>query len=235
MTSPPVNDPEALHRILARTEVLLLDFDGPVCDVFAGLPASVVVDQLCVVLADGGYGDPPPEIEKSSDPFDVLKYAATLGETEARYVNAAFTAHEVEAIATAEPTPGAHELIRAWSQGSRSLAIVSNNSTLAVEAYLDLHGVEFYVAHVSARSSADPALLKPSPHLLNEAMTTLGVAAEHVAFVGDSVTDVEAAHAAGIVLIGYANKLNKAERLSAAGSDLIITDILDLLRAVLTD
>jgi phosphoglycolate phosphatase-like HAD superfamily hydrolase len=131
VTTPPVDDPEALRRVLARAEALFLDFDGPVCDVFAGLPASVVVDQLCVVLADGGYGDPPPEIEKSSDPFDVLKYAATLGETEARYVNAAFTAHEVEAIAMAKPTPAAHDLIRTWSQIGRALAIVTNNSKAA--------------------------------------------------------------------------------------------------------
>jgi hypothetical protein len=68
VTSPLADDLEALHLILASAEALFLDFDGPICDVFAGLPASVVVDQLCVVLADGGYGDPPPEIEKSSDP-----------------------------------------------------------------------------------------------------------------------------------------------------------------------
>ncbi|MGH9208275.1 MAG: hypothetical protein ACRD1G_17265 [Acidimicrobiales bacterium] len=35
----------------------------------------------------------PIEIEKSDDPFEVLAYAASLGEDEARYVNAAFTAH----------------------------------------------------------------------------------------------------------------------------------------------
>jgi hypothetical protein len=67
VTSPLADDPEALRRVLNQTGALFLDFDGPVCDVFAGLPAPVVVDQLCVVLADGGYGDPPPEIE-SSDP-----------------------------------------------------------------------------------------------------------------------------------------------------------------------
>ena len=38
----------------------------------------------------------------------VLVYAADLGDNEAHYVYAAFTAHELEAIATAQPTPGAH-------------------------------------------------------------------------------------------------------------------------------
>ncbi|MGH3832259.1 MAG: HAD family hydrolase, partial [Pseudonocardiaceae bacterium] len=136
MTPTTTDDPETLRHILARTTALLLDFDGPVCSVFAGLPAHTVVTQLCTVLTDGGYGDPPIEIEKSDDPFKVLTYAASLGEDEARYVNAAFTAHEVEAITTAEPTPGAHDLLRAWSATGRPLAIVSNNSTIAIHAYL---------------------------------------------------------------------------------------------------
>jgi phosphoglycolate phosphatase len=224
VTSPPVDDMEALRRILARAEALFLDFDGPICNVFAGIPASVVVDQLCVVLADGGYGDPPPEVEKSADPFDVLKYAATLGETEARYVNAAFTAHEVEAIATAEPTPGAHELIRAWSQAGRPLAIVSNNSTTAVLAYLDLHDLRRYVTHVSARGDADPSLLKPSPYLLNEALTVLDVAASDVVFVGDSVSDLQAARTAGVMSVAFANKPPKLGTLATWKPEMIIVE-----------
>jgi len=229
VTTPPVDDPETLRRILSQAEALFLDFDGPICSVFAGLPASIVVDQLCVVLADGGYGDPPPDIEKSSDPFDVLKYAATLGETEAEYVNAAFTAHEVEAIATAEPTPGAHDLMHAWSQTGRPLAIVSNNSTVAIETYLDLHELRPYVTYVSARTRPEPALLKPDPYLLNRAMTALGVPSEAVAFVGDSVTDVEAAHAVRCMSVGYANKPGKVDLLSSAGVDVIASQMGSLL------
>jgi HAD superfamily hydrolase (TIGR01509 family) len=227
VTTPPVDDPEALRHILAQADALFLDFDGPVCNVFAGLPASVVVDQLCVVLADGGYGDPPPEIEKSSDPFDVLKYAAILGETEARYVNAAFTAHEVEAIATAEPTPGTHDLIRIWATMGRPLAIVSNNSTAAIDTYLGLHNIRPYVAHVSARTNPDPELLKPSPYLLNRTLVALGISAMRVAFVGDSVTDIEAAVAAGIPSIGYANKPGKRQQL--VGSRAVIDHIQQLV------
>jgi HAD superfamily hydrolase (TIGR01509 family) len=228
VTTPPVDDPATLRRILGQAEALFLDFDGPVCNVFAGLPASVVVNQLCVVLADGGYGDLPPEIEKSSDPFDVLKYAAMLGETEAHYVNAAFTALEVEAVVTAEPTPGARDLMRAWSQTGRPLAIVSNNSTLAIEEYLDLYGLRRYVAHVSGRTSPDPTLLKPNPHLLLDALRTLNLRAGDGAFVGDSVTDVQAAHAAGVQSVGYANKHDKLAKLFGVGAQAIVKNF-DLL------
>lgn len=222
MTSTTTDDPHTLRHILTRTTALLLDFDGPVCSVFAGLPATAVVNQLCVVLADGGHHDPPTGIQKSDDPFKVLAYAASLGDTEARYVNAAFTAHELEAMATAQPTSGAHDLIRAWSATGRPLAIVSNNSTVAIHAYLDLHDLRKYVAHVSARTSHDPALLKPNPHLLTTALTALNVPAAAATFLGDSVTDIKAAHAAGTMSIGYTNKPGKTAQLITAGADTVI-------------
>jgi phosphoglycolate phosphatase len=220
--STGTTDPRTLRHILTRITALLLDFDGPVCSVFAGLPAATVVNQLCGVLVDGGHTDLPAQLTKSDDPFEVLAYAASLGETEAHYVNAAFTAHELEAIATAEPTPGAHDLIRAWTATGRPLAIVSNNSAIAIRAYLDLHGLSSHVAHVSARTSPDPALLKPHPHLLTTALTTLGVPAAAAAFLGDSTTDITAAHSAGTISIGYTNKPGKTNQLITAGADATI-------------
>ncbi|HEV3360490.1 MAG TPA: HAD family phosphatase [Pseudonocardiaceae bacterium] len=218
--------------MLADSAALLLDFDGPVCSVFSGFPAPAVVEQLCVVLADGGFGELPPEIEKSEDPFDVLSYAATLGETEARFVNAAFTAHEVEAITSAVPTPSAHDFLRFWSVTGRPLAIVSNNSILAIEAYLDMHNLRPYVAHISARSTPNPAILKPSPYLLDNAMTALGAAPDDSVMVGDSTTDIDAGRAAGVSVIGYANKPGKVTRLTEAGAAYVIISMTELVEAL---
>lgn len=233
--NPGTTDPHTLRRILARVAALLLDFDGPVCNVFAGIPAATVVNQLCVVLADGGHSDLPAQLTKSDDPFEVLAYAASLGKDEAHYVNAAFTAHELEAIATAEPTPGAHDLIRAWSATGRPLAIVSNNSAIAIRAYLDLHNLESHVAHVSARTSPNPELLKPHPHLLTTALTALGVPAAAAAFLGDSTTDITAAHSAGTMSIGYTNKPGKTSQLITAGADAMIHTPTAITEQVATD
>jgi HAD superfamily hydrolase (TIGR01549 family) len=220
--TPATGDPDTLHDILTRTTALLLDFDGPICNVFAGLSASAVVQQLCVVLLDGGHTDLPAELTKSDDPFEVLAYAASLGKDEARYVNAAFTAHELEAIATAEPTPDAHDLIRTWTGAGRPLAIVSNNSSIAINSYLDLHDLGSYVAYVSARTSPDPTLLKPNPHLLTQALNALNIPPATATFLGDSTTDIQAAHAAGTMSIGYTNKPGKKADLLAAGAGTVI-------------
>ncbi|MEU8631132.1 HAD-IA family hydrolase [Amycolatopsis sp. NPDC048633] len=209
-------------EVLARARALLLDFDGPVCSVFSGIPASTVAGQLRDVLADGGHADLPESIATSADPFDVLQYAATLGQDEARYVEAAFAAHEVEAISSATPASGAHELIDAWHRSGRPLAIVSNNGTPAVSAYLDLYDLRRSINFVSARTNSNAALLKPSPHLLHQAVSALDVTAGESVFLGDSTTDIEAAQAAGIRSIGYANKPGKGSRLAAAGADATI-------------
>lgn len=217
--------------VLAHARALLLDFDGPVCSVFAGIPASAVADQLRGVLADGGHLDLPEAVATTADPFDVFKYAATLGKDEAHYVEAAFAAHEVEAIPSATPTNDAHALIEAWHGSGRPLAIVSNNGVSAVRAYLDLYGIHTSINFVSARASSNAALLKPSTFLLRRAITALDIAPGESVFIGDSTSDIEAAYSAGVRSIGYANKPGKASLLNAAGAD-AITETLTCLAAV---
>ena len=51
---PAVNDRDRLAELLAGTGPLLLDFDGPVCSVFAGYPAPQIAAQLGRLLQDNG-------------------------------------------------------------------------------------------------------------------------------------------------------------------------------------
>jgi phosphoglycolate phosphatase len=226
--TPPIDDPEAIRRILSTTQALLLDFDGPICSVFAGFPAPIVADQLRDVLTQGGH-DIPDNVRESTDPFDVLFYAAKLGPDEARFVEATFRAHEVEAVQSAEPTPEAHALIKVWKASGRPLAIVSNNSVAAVETYLNIHNLRQAVDLISARADADISLLKPSPHLVSTAVQALGVAPLTCTFVGDSLTDIEAAEAAGVRSIAYANKRGKKENFIPTSPDVIITTLSPLM------
>jgi phosphoglycolate phosphatase-like HAD superfamily hydrolase len=87
---------------------------------------------------------------------------ATALEARPRYVNAAFTAHEVKAITTAQPTP----------------------------------------EHTTSSAPGPPAA---------------------ATFVGDSVTDIEAARAAHTMSIDYTNKPSKTAKLMTAGADTVIS------------
>ncbi len=222
--TPPVDDTEALRRILADTEALLLDFDGPICSVFAGFSARVVADQLRDLLVQGGH-DIPDDVRGSKDPFDVLYYAAKLGPDEVRFVEAAFRAHEVEAVQSAKPTAEAHALIKVWKSSGRPLAIVSNNSVAAVETYIDIHDLRTAVDRVSARVNADLTQLKPSPYLVLSAAQALGVTPSACTFVGDSLTDVEAAVAANVRSIALANKPGKVDSFKVTEANAIATTL----------
>jgi phosphoglycolate phosphatase-like HAD superfamily hydrolase len=77
-------------------------------------------------------------------------------------------------------------------------AIVSNNQDETVEFVVDHHGLadRFDPAIGREMSIAGIRRKKPEPDLLEDALTALG--AETALYVGDSATDVSAAHAAGI-------------------------------------
>jgi HAD superfamily hydrolase (TIGR01509 family) len=122
------------------------------------------------------------------------------------------------------------ELIHQVRNAGKSVTIVSNNSVAAVTAFLTQHELMPQVDHISARTQADPELMKPNPYLIEQALTWLGAKPSECILIGDSVSDMEACkNAGGVVAGGYANKKGKIERLIAAGADIIITDIRHLL------
>jgi HAD superfamily hydrolase (TIGR01549 family) len=223
MTSPGT-DAVALGAIIARTRYLLLDFDGPICSIFAGLAAPTVAEKLRKLFS----GELPEEIANTPDPIEVFKYSATVSDEMAARVEAEMADLEVAAVPTADPTPYTHQVIASALESGRIVGVVSNNSPRAVNAYLERHGLSDGIRLVVARTSHDPALLKPNPHLINEAVR--GLDADHAAsvLVGDSLTDIKAAHSAGVASIGYANRPGKHEHMAQLHAGAVITSMADL-------
>jgi phosphoglycolate phosphatase len=223
MTSPGT-DAAALGAIIARTRWLLLDFDGPICSIYAGLPAPTVAEKLRQFFHD----ELPDEIASTADPIEVFTYSATVSGEMAARVEAEMADLEVAAVPTAEPTPYVHEVIASARESGRTIGVVSNNGPRAVNAYLDRHGLSDGISLIVARTSHNPALLKPSPHLIVEAIRGLAADPAATALVGDSFTDIEAAHLAGVGSIGYANKPGKRDRMIQLRSGAVIASMADL-------
>ena len=220
----PGTDATALGAIIARTRWLLLDFDGPICSVYSGLPASTVAEKLRKLLP----GKLPKAIVSTLDPIEVFIYSATVSDEIAARVEAEMADLEVAAVARAEPTPYAHEVIASARESGRTIAVVSNNSSRSVSAYLDRHDLNGGVHLVAARVSHDPALLKPNPHLIVEAVRSLDADPASATLVGDSFTDIEAAHSAGVASIGYANQSGKRDRMRQLRAGAVINNMADL-------
>jgi phosphoglycolate phosphatase len=220
--------PGSVDGILARCRYLLLDFDGPVCDIFSGLPAATVAERLRKLITGQGV-QMPTEILPSPDPIEVFSYSATVSADLAAQVEAEMADQELAAAATARPTPYVHDVVTSCRESGRAVAVVSNNADRAVRAYLAAHGLDDRIELVSARTSPDPALLKPSPYLIERAMTGLGAPPAECVLVGDTTTDMLATRLAGIDSIGYANKPGKHDSLAAAGATAVVSSLADLV------
>jgi phosphoglycolate phosphatase len=227
MTAPDAR----LGEIIAQTRHLFLDFDGPICSIFAGLKPETVASKLCDLITGQGI-TPPSAIAAASDPFEVFTWAATISPALAADVEAAMTDLEVAAVPTAEPTRGTHAVIASAHESGRTVSVVSNNSERAVRAYLARHALNGPVSIVIARTSPDPDLLKPCPHLLNEAIAASHADPAACTLVGDRVSDIDAARQAGTHSIGYANKPGKTDRFAGAQAGAIITSLAPLALAL---
>jgi len=221
-----------LARLIAHRRTILLDFDGPVCSIFAGYPAPVIAEQLRDLVRRRVLS--PPDIQGTTDPLAVLRLVDGLGNQPlTRLVARALQVAETTAVETAVPTPGAHEVIRAAASSGRRVGIVSNNSEDAINSYLTRHALKADVQVVAARYPDMPAsLMKPHPRLLTRALDALGTQAADAVFVGDSVTDMQAAKALAITGIGYAANAARAAKLRRAGAEAVIATMHQLARAI---
>jgi len=228
MTSTP---DRRLDDIITATRHLFLDFDGPICSIFAGLKPAAVAAALRD-LATSQSITPPPDIAATADPFEVFAWAATISPALAADTEAAMTEQEINAVPAAEPTPGVHAVITSCRESGRTITVVSNNSERAVRAYLTRHALNGPIATIIARTSPDPGLLKPRPHLLHQAITAAHADPAACTLVGDQVSDIDAARQAGTHSIGYANAPGKLDTFANAGADAIVTSLAPLALAL---
>jgi HAD superfamily hydrolase (TIGR01549 family) len=224
---------DGLATLLREVPVLLLDFDGPVCSLFAGLPAATVAKQLRGLLWRHDVALPDHVMEQD-DPHEILRYTGSLGRAELTWaVEDALTAAEVAAAKSARPTPYSREVIVAAHEAGRPLAIVSNNAADAIRAYLDAHRLSRYVHPVIGRPYADPSRMKPNRAPILAAVDELDADPQGCILIGDSVSDITGAAAAGVRSIGYANKPGKRQRLSDAGADPIVDSMAPIATVML--
>jgi len=222
-----------LVQLLAERSSILLDFDGPVCSIFANRPASGVAEALCDVLRSEGV-EPTPSLQSERDPLEVLRWAATLGRPDVvRRVEMKLCAEEFAASRTAVPTPHGREVIVGAFEAGKPLAIVSNNSAGAINSYISRQRLGKYATFVVGRSFGQPDLMKPNPEPILRAAKSLNTAPADCVLIGDSLADIHGAHAAGLPVIGYANRDEKIDQFGEAGADVVVTKMADIACALI--
>lgn len=214
---------ESLAEILTRARAVLFDFDGPLCDVFAGLPAPAIAAELNQLLA---------EPVTTEDPMAVLQAAATEGAQTAAIVDEQLRQAERAAVEVATENRDGLTALRACREAGYRIGIVSNNDESAIRAFMARSGVPD-VELVIGRADGRPDLMKPHPWSLREALAQLGCAPAGAVFIGDSDTDIEVSQLVGTVCVALANKPGKRHRFEAANAHVI--DSMAEVTAALTE
>lgn len=127
----PDAEPDDLTALVERARVVVWDFDGPICRLFAGHKAEGVARDLVSWLEGRGLHSLLDEAERESlDPHVVLRAvnrrhpgSDLVAELEER-----LTQEELRASASAMPTAYADVLIHTWAEIGARLAVATNNS-----------------------------------------------------------------------------------------------------------
>ncbi|MFE4669464.1 HAD family hydrolase [Streptomyces sp. NPDC056716] len=226
---------EELGELVEGTRYVLFDFDGPICRLFAGFPASHIARAQVEWLRAHGRADLLTEAElRSPDPHGVLSSLAARqpGTDLVLDLEEHLTQCELQAARGAWPTPYADALIRTWVAVGAQLAIVTNNSARTAEEYLKGRGLlSCFAPHIYGRTG-ELHLLKPHPDMLQRALRAMGAAPGDTLMIGDSSTDHAAARTAGVPFLGYASSDSATRRMRDTGVP--ERDILPSLEPLLT-
>ncbi|MFF8972460.1 HAD family hydrolase [Streptomyces sp. NPDC014995] len=222
-----------LRELVARARVVLWDFDGPICRLFAGHSAERVTDGLVEWLAGRGLLGLLTETERESpDPQVVLRAVdrRRLGSDLRAELEERLTHEELRAASSAMPTAWADPLIRTWTALGARLAVTTNNSARVVFTYLESRGLTAcFAPHIYGRTE-DCHLLKPDPHCVHRALSAMRVAPSAALMIGDAPSDLVAAREAGVPFLGYARNERKEGLLREAGVTTVVRSLETVLR-----
>jgi HAD superfamily hydrolase (TIGR01509 family) len=230
--TPGAKEIEELRELITRARVVLWDFDGPICRLFAGHKAERVAAELVEWLELRGLRGLLTDAERETlDPQVVLRAVGRRhpGSDLVTELEERLTQEELRAAASALPTAYADPLIRTWTAVGARLAVTTNNSPRAARSYLETRGLTgCFAPHLYGRTQ-QLHHLKPHPHCLDRALNAMGAAPAAALMIGDSASDLDAAREAGVPFLGYARNALKEKGLRAAGAGHVVRSLEPLL------
>lgn len=153
------------------------------------------------------------------------EWADEHGESAAAVEGALFQ----EMIGRVPPLPGARAFLEILKVRGHQTVLGSSSNLGDLEVYLDLLGARDLLD--AWTSSDDVRQTKPKPDIIQAALAKLGNPKGAV-MIGDSVYDIQAAHAAKLPAIAVLTGGFGADELRDAGAECIFETLLDVLAAI---
>jgi len=135
-------------------------------------------------------------------------------------------AYELHSAEGARPLEGTIETLGALRRSSIRLGIVTNNGRLGTSATLSRSGLLSFFEFVLTRE--DVPAMKPEPDGILQALRIFSLSRGEVLYVGDSVSDINAASSAGVRIVSVATGSYSLAKLVGESPDLLLGSISDL-------
>lgn len=209
------------QRQIEGLRAAVFDFDGTIAD--TRIDFALMRQRVAATLqALGAWDD---ALSEGRYVLEMVEAAADLagkrGIDPKIVVQAAeeqIRAVEYKACERARLCDGANEALSRLRAAGLRIGLITRNCGKAVEMVLSRHPlpIDTVVPRDLARRP------KPAPAHLLQALEILRVEPRHAALVGDHVTDMQCARAAGVALaVAVAGASSSAEELQAAGADFV--------------
>ena len=209
-------------ELVRAAKGILLDFDGPVTLLMPAPVNAQAADRARAVL---DCVDLPEDVQATTDHLAVLRWTATNAPDRLAAVEDACVKAEIDAARVSDPTAGALDFLRWCQHQGKPVVIVSNNAADAITTYLNRFNATTLIRGVVGREPRRPDLLKPHPSLVLAALELAQADPAEAVLIGDSVTDIEVAHATRVQAIGYAKSPGRGRELEEAGADAVMDSL----------
>jgi len=158
-----------------------------------------------------------------------------------------FVRREVEAVLevlgnSLTPMPGSIEMLESLQAAGIVSTVVSSSATKRLQACLNCTGQNKFIAdHLifSASDSMPTSISKPDPAIYKFALAEIGVGADEVVAVEDSLSGVKSAVGAGISCIGFTGAIVDPERkairhqqLAEVGAFMVVDDLREIMGVI---
>lgn len=227
--------------LLEGVKAVLLDFDGPVCDLFGNVSTAPVADEIKEKVRLVWGRDLDQKVEDCHDSHGILLLLQDMydptdpysrSREALRLAEETVTAYEGEAVLVAHPAPGIEKLVNALRCAEIPLVIVSNNAAKPIKAYLERWDLLEQFQDVIGRDPHHLHHMKPHPDSVERALESLGgLPPSECVLIGDQLTDLEAAQAAKTRFVGYTQSPVRAAEMLKRGAHAVVSSHEPLINA----
>jgi len=211
------------------TRLIMFDCDGTLVD-----SQYVIIDSMQAAFRAHGVPPPAPDAVKRIVGLSLPQAISQLhGEADGATIENLVAAYK-ECFLELRASPDLHEPLFAdvietltlLEETGYVLGIATGKSRRGLSAILETHGL---AKHFVTLQTADDAPSKPHPGMLERALAETGMDKDETVVIGDTVFDIEMALNAGTGAFGVAWGYHDTVELKAAGAELVLERMCDLL------